>query len=91
MSSCAKIMSDRGRVHGITSINDRSITSSNASKFDIWSKDAYCVMFTKDVRGLSVEKMGNELTNVLDFITRFLLIAVLGFYILSIYTGELKV
>lgn len=80
-------MSDRGRVHGITSINDRSITRSNASRFDIWSKDAYCVLFTKDVR-----KMGNELTNVLDFIARFLLIAVLGFYILSIYmTGELKV
>ena len=59
----AKIMSDRGRVHGITSINDRSITRSNASRFDIWSKDAYCVLFTKDVR-----KMGNELTNVLDFI-----------------------
>lgn len=76
----AKIMSDRGRVHGITSINDRSITRSNASRFDIWSKDAYCVLFTKDVR-----KMGNELTNVLDFIARFLLIAVLGFYILSIY------
>ena len=43
----AKIMRNRRRIHGITSINDGFITKSNASRSDVWSKDAYCVPLTK--------------------------------------------